>query len=142
MKKKEVPQDEINMFNGKPPDVMYALDENGKYVPVKSAGWKPKNEILKQAWEEVNENAESARKAVLAGEKSPIYYFMYKNIMDVKLLAEYTGLWSWQVKRHLKPRVFSRLKDKTLEKYRHAFRLNSIEALKKFDAGQKGKDDH
>lgn len=142
MKKKEVPQDEIKLFNGKPPDVMYAVDENGKYVRVKSAGWEPKNEVLRQAWEEVNENVEAALKAVQAGEKSPIYYFMHKNIMDVKLLAEYTGLWSWQVKRHLKPKVFRKLKDKTLEKYRHAFRLNSIETLKNFKAGQKGNDDH
>ncbi len=142
MKKKEVPQDEIKLFNGKPPDVMYAVDENGKYVRVKSAGWEPKNEVLRQAWEEVNENVEEALKAVQAGEKSPIYYFMYKNIMDVKLLAEYTGLWRWQVKRHLKPHVFKKLKDKTLEKYRNAFRLDSIEVLKNFKDGKKGNDDH
>ena len=142
MKKKEVPQDEIKLFNGKPPDVMYAVDENGKYVRVKSAGWEPKNEVLRQAWEEVNENVEEALKAVQAGEKSPLYYFMYKNIMDVKLLAEYTGLWRWQVKRHLKPHVFKKLKDKTLEKYRNAFRLDSIEVLKNFKDGKKGNDDH
>ncbi len=142
MKRKEVPQDKINMFGGKPPDVMYALDENGKYVRVKSAGWEPKNEVLRQAWEEVNENVEKARQAVLSGEKSPVYYYMYKNIMDVKLLAEYTGLWSWQVRRHFKPHVFNRLKEKTLEKYRRAFRLDSIETLKNIDTERTEGHDH
>ncbi len=142
MKEKEVPQDHITMFNGKPPDVMYAVDENGNYVRVKSAGWEPKNEVLRQAWEEVSENVEKARIAVMNGEKSPVFYFMHKNIMDVKLLAEYTGLWQWQVKRHFKPKVFGKLKDKTLEKYRHAFRLNSIDTIKNFEAGQKEENDH
>lgn len=142
MKEKEVPQDQINMFNGKPADVMYAVDEEGNYVRVKSAGWEPKNEVLRQAWEEVNENVEKARKAVADGEKSPVFYFMHKNIMDVTLLAEYTGLWRWQVKRHFKPKVFRKLKERTLEKYRHAFRLASVDTLKNFEAGQTEANDH
>jgi len=142
MKEKEVPQDQINMFNGKPPDVMFAADENGNYVKVKSAGWKPKNEVLRQAWEEVDENIEEARQKVATGEKSPIFFFMHKNIMDIKLLAEYTGLWRWQVKRHLKPSIFIKLSDKTLEKYKTAFRLDSIEEIKKFDGREQEKHDH
>jgi hypothetical protein len=142
MKEKEVPQDQINMFNGKPPDVMFAVDENGNYIRVKSAGWEPKNEVLRQAWEEVNENIEEARRKVATGEKSAIFYFMHKNIMDIRLLAEYTGLWRWQVKRHLKPGIFKKLSDKTLEKYKTAFRLDSIEEIKKFDGKEKERHDH
>lgn len=142
MKEKEVPQDKINMFNGKPPDVMFAVDENGNYVKVKSAGWEPKNEVLRQAWEEVSENIEKARQAVAKGEKSPIFYFMHKSIMDIRLLAEYTGFWRWQVKRHLKPGVFIKLSDKTLEKYKTAFRLDSIEIIKNFDGREQEKHDH
>ncbi len=142
MKEKEVPQDQINIFGDKPPDVQYAIDKDGNYIRVKSAGWEPKNEVLRQAWEEVNENVEKARQVVAKGEKSPIFYFMNKNIMDISLLAEYTGLWRWQVKRHLKPGVFIKLKDSTLEKYKQAFRLDSIEVLKNFEAGKHGENDN
>jgi len=142
MKEKEVPQDQIKIFGKKPPDVQYAIDESGNYIRVKSAGWEPKNEVLRQAWEEVNENVEKARQAVTKGEKSPIFYFMHKNIMDISLLAEYTGLWRWKVKRHLKPGVFKKLKDSTLEKYKQAFRLDSIETLRNFEAETRGKNDN
>jgi hypothetical protein len=133
MQKNEVPQDDEKMLDGKTKELQYALDENGQYVAVKSVGWMPKNIVMQQAWEEVNENIETALKEIADGKKSPIYFFMHKHIMDIKLLAEYTGFWKLKVKRHLLPRVFKKLSDKELTIYKEVFQLSSIEELKNFD---------
>lgn len=43
--------------------------------------------------------------------------------MDIAILSDYTGLWKWTIKRHLKPAVFEKLNEKTLEKYANAFNI-------------------
>jgi len=134
MKEHEVPQDDANMLEGKTREIQYAIDENGRYKQVKSVGWEPKNIVMQQAWDDVNENVKSALKDVLNGEKSPIFYFMHKNIMDIRILSEYTGFFRWTIKKHFKPEIFKKLSDKKLQKYVEAFRLSSINDLKDFDA--------
>ncbi len=133
MKVQEVPQDDANMLEGKTKEIQFALDKNGNYTEVKSVGWEPKNIILQEAWNEVNENITNAINLVENGGKSPIYFFMHKNIMDIKLLSQYTGFCVFTIKRHLKPNVFKNLSDKKLEKYLKTFNLNSINDLKLFD---------
>ena len=61
---------------------------------------------LKQAWEEVNEKAEEVKRKVLEGKLSPVAYYMEKNIMNLKLLSQYTGIPKWRIRRHLKPKIF------------------------------------
>ena len=134
MKDYEVPQDDANMLEGKTREIQYALDKEGHYTQVKSVGWEPKNIVMQQAWDEVNERVKEALQKVKSGEKSPIYFFMHRNIMDIRILSEYTGFFRWTIKRHFKPSVFNRLSDKKLQKYAEAFRLNSINDLKHFDA--------
>jgi len=133
MRKNEVPQDDANMLDGKTRELQYALDEDGNYVEIKSVGWEPKNIVMQQAWDEVEENIKYALEEVEKGNKSPIFFFMYKNIMDVKILAEYTGFWVFSVKRHLKPNVFKKLPNSKLENYREVFKLDSINDLVEFD---------
>jgi ATP-dependent 26S proteasome regulatory subunit len=58
MKINEVPQDEAYMIKGKIRDVCYALDKDGHYTSALSMGWKPKNEAIKLAWEQVYEHTE------------------------------------------------------------------------------------
>ena len=135
MRKEEVPQDDENLMEGNK-ELQYALDENGNYITVKSAGWEPKNIVLKQAWEEINENIQDALEAIENGTKSPIYFFMHKNIMDIRLLSEYTGFWTLTIKRHFKPSVFKKLSPEKLEIYRNAFRLDSIDDLTNFDVSK------
>lgn len=134
MKENEVPQDDANMFEGKTREIQYAINKDGHYTQVKSVGWEPKNMILQQAWEEVNECTNEALELVKNGTKSPIYYFMHKNIMDLKILSEYTGFFRWAIKKHFKPEVFNRLSEAKLQKYVEAFRLHDINDLKQFDA--------
>ncbi len=134
MKEYEVPQDDANMFEGKTQEIQYAIDNNGHYKQVKSVGWEPKNIVMQQAWNEVSENIKGALQEVAEGKKSPVFFFMHKNIMDLSLLSEYTGFFKWTIKKHFKPNVFKKLSDKKLEKYTEAFRLKNIQELKEFDA--------
>ncbi len=136
MKENEVPQDDANMLGGKTREIQYALDENGNYKQVKSVGWEPKNVVMQQVWDEVEETIQEALEAVKSGEKSPIYYFMHKHLMDVKILSEYTGFWRMTVKKHFKPKNFKKLSEKQLKKYAEAFRMQSINELTSFDAKQ------
>lgn len=138
MKKNEVPQDDANMLEGKFEVVKYALDENGKYVKVNSVGWEPENVVLSQAWDEIDEKVKEAADEVKVGKKSPLYFHMEKNLMDISLLSDYMGIAKWRVKRHMKPKVFEGLNASTHEKYARIFNI-SVSDLFKVDAGDSNK---
>lgn len=128
MKKKEVPQDE-GLMQGKFRDVCYVVDDEGNYTTELSTGWSPKNEAMKQAWEQVNEKVEEAKKKVLDGKSSILAWHIEKNIMDVKLLSHYTGTPRRKIRKHLRPDVFSTLEPATLQKYADAFNISLEELL-------------
>ncbi len=130
MKKAEVPQDNEGLLEGKLREVCYAVDESGKYVTVLSTGWTPKNAALKQAWEVVNEKVEEVKGKVLEGKLSPIAYYMEKNIMDMKLLSQYTGISKCRIRRHLKPKNFEKLDEEQLARYAEAFEIPSASLTK------------
>jgi len=129
MKTTDVPQDDANMFQGKLREPVYSLDADGNYTTVKSVGWDPKNEVMKDAWDSVNEKIENARQDVLSGKRSPLAYYIEKNIMDLSLVASYMGIWKCKVKRHLKPRNFNRLGDEMLEKYASVFNISKDQLI-------------
>ncbi len=129
MKKNEVPQDDANMLEGKLKEPCYAVDDEGNYTTVKSVGWEPKNIIMQQAWDAVNEKIEEIRQRVEAQELSPIAYYMEKQLMDLGVLAGYTGFFRWTVKRHLKMKNYKKLNDIKLQKYADAFDV-SLQTLK------------
>jgi hypothetical protein len=122
MKKKNVPQDP-GIIENYGHELCYAVDNEGKYTLVPSIGWEPKNIANKQAWQVIDQEIELALGQINKGRKSPIAYYMAKHQMDIGLLANYMGLYRWQVKRHLKPAVFKRLKEKTLKAYADLFDL-------------------
>jgi Cro/C1-type HTH DNA-binding domain len=129
MKINEVPQDQGFMIEGKIRDVCYAVDENGHYTKKLSTGWNPKNEAMVMAWDVVYERVEDVRSKILAGELSPIAFYMELNVMDVAILADYTGISKFKVKKHLKMKKFKELETEVLEKYASTFNL-SVEELK------------
>ena len=131
MKKSEVPQDSSSISAMNQKELCYAVDENGNYTTALSSGWEPKTIALDKAMEDIKERAEEARQRFLAGQASPLEYFMEINKMDVGILASYVGLWKWRVKRHFKPNVFAGLSDKVLAKYADAFSVSADE-LKNF----------
>ena len=128
MKKENVPQD-MGALGKITKEVCYATDSSGKYVTELSSGWDVKNGALDVAWKDVEERIAKAKQKVLSGEASPLLFFMEYRLMDVEILAGYSGFWQWQVKRHLKPNVFKKLSDKKLQKYADAFNVK-VEDLK------------
>lgn len=129
MKSKDVPQDDANMLQGKFKEPVYSLDKDGNYTTVKSVGWNPKNEVMQEAWDNVNSKIEIARKDVVDGKLSPIAYYIEKNIMDTGLVAKYMGIWKWKVRIHLKPKNFAKLSDEILERYARVFSISKDELI-------------
>ena len=128
MKKDDVPQD-LGALGKITKEVCYVVDDSGNYVTDLSDGWEVKSKALDAAWEDIAERVKSAREKVLKQEASPLLFFMEVKLMDVPIVAAYTGFWKWQVKRHLKPSVFNKLSDRKLRKYAETFEV-SVEDLK------------
>ncbi|WP_321492096.1 hypothetical protein [uncultured Desulfobacter sp.] len=122
MKIKDVPQ-HPGILEDYGHEVCYAVDAEGNYNLVPSIGWMPKNIANEQAWEVIEANISRAAESILRGNLSPLGYYMACHQMDIRLLAKYMGLYGWQVKRHLKPKVFSSLKPSLLEKYAGLFKV-------------------
>ncbi|MCQ2217187.1 MAG: hypothetical protein MJZ33_01730 [Paludibacteraceae bacterium] len=128
MKVDEVPQDLKYFENTVMRDVAYAVDENGKYTSVISDGWSVKNDALELTMDGINEECEEIRQRVLAGETSLLEYYAAKNLMEVDLLSDYTGISKRNIRKHFDPKVFAQLDEKTLEKYADALRI-TVEQL-------------
>ena len=126
----EVPQDPRNIKSGdKLKKLVYAVDKDGKYTGVGSAGWEAENVVIKQAWDDIDEHLAETEAKVKGGILSPIPYFMQKNLMDIALLARYIGKWQWQVKRHFKTSVFKKLDNGVLDKYATIFNVTTDELI-------------
>jgi hypothetical protein len=128
MKKEEIPQDlgALGKITG---EVVYAVDESGKYGTALSNGWEVKSSALEVAWKDVEQRIEMARQKVINKEASPILFFMELRVMDIGIVSAYTGFWKWQVKRHLKYPVFEKLSEARLAKYAALFEV-SVQDLK------------
>ncbi|MDO3379831.1 hypothetical protein [Geoalkalibacter halelectricus] len=126
MKKEEVPQDAGIL--GPWREVFYALDEQGRYVLVPSVGWDPANVANIQAWEVIAEDMGRAIQAVRDGEASPLAFHMARCQMDAALLSRYAQIAPWRVKRHLRPKVYAKLKPDIRLRYARIFGMEA-EAL-------------
>lgn len=132
MKKNEVPQDDSPLKNHKSNELVYAVDDNGKFVSVQSTGWEAKTVVQNENLEVLDQRIQQALNDVKAGNVSPIVYYMELNRMDWQTLAAYVGKWTFFVKRHGKPNVFKKLNTKTLQKYADVFgiSLNDLQNFK------------
>ncbi len=128
MKKDDVPQD-LSSLGKITKEVCYATDSTGKYVTELSSGWDVKIKALDVAWEDIAKRIAAAKEQVLNKQASPLLFFMEYRLMDLSILADYTGFWKWQIKRHLKPAVFDKLSEQKLQKYADAFNIK-VEDLK------------
>lgn len=128
MKKEEIPQDD-SALNKLTKEVCYAVDKEGNYITELSTGWDVKITALDVAWKDIENRIESARQKVLNDEASPVLYFMELRLMDLGIVASYTGFWKWSIKRHMQPGVFKKLKLKKLQQYADAFNV-TVEELK------------
>lgn len=119
MKKREVPQDAGLL--GDLREVRYAVDDDGRYVPVPSAGWEPATIANAQAWDAIRAEVAGVLEEVRAGRLSPLAWRMAAAQMDHRLLARYAGLFAWQVRRHMKPGPFRRLSRRRVARYAAVF---------------------
>jgi hypothetical protein len=132
MKKDEIPHDP-GALGRVTKEVCYAVDESGRYTTGLSEGWEVKSEALDVAWQDVESRIRAAKEKVLKGEASPLLYYMELKLMDIPIVAAYTGFWKWKVRRHLQPAVFRKLSDRKLGKYAEVFET-TVEEIKKFAA--------
>lgn len=121
MNKDEVPQDDGSLAKKHVHELCYAVDEHGQYTAVPSRGWEAKTLALNESLALIDERIAATKRAVEAGELSPIAYYMEVHRMDLPLLASYVGIHRWFVKRHFQPKRFGKLSDKTLRKYADVF---------------------
>lgn len=119
MKKDDVPQDVARALVGQR-KALYATDERGDYQIVRSAGWEAEAIVLDQALAECEEQATDAHARASRGETSPLEYHMRQRRMDVLVLAQSTGFFQWQVRRHLRPAAFRRLSAVRRARYANA----------------------
>jgi hypothetical protein len=122
-----VPQEGNSTLGGRR-KAMIARDAQGRLVIAASRGWEAEEIVTRHAVETLQALAEAARARVAAGLASPLEYWMHERRMDLALLAQTSGFWRWQVRRHLRPLVFARLSVKELERYALALGL-SVAAL-------------
>ena len=126
MKKDEVPQDQASALQGQR-KAMYAVDDDGRYRVTGSSGWEAEEMVLDQAIEQYAQLTADAKQRVQRGLSSALEYHMYQRRMDVTILAQSTGFYKWQIKRHFKPAVFSALSPAKLQRYAEALGLSAAE---------------
>ncbi len=119
-------EDEI--FNDGLPKRYYKHNDKGQYVLETEAPWAEKVSCTLI----ISGNRsilEAIRQAVLAGQKSPLCYYMEMRQMDPGMLAKAAGIALFRVKRHLRPEIFAKLKASVLIRYTKALRV-TLEELK------------
>ena len=123
MKKAEVPQDNTHGLGGYKKGI-YALDETGRYTLTTSSGWDAEEIVLQQAVADFNQKTQEALLRAQQQLSSPLEFHMFNRRMDIALLAQSTGFFKWQVKRHLTCKHFNKLNDKKLQRYAEALGLS------------------
>lgn len=126
MKQDDVPQDQSAAFEGQKKP-LYVLDKDGHYTTELSSGWDVEEVVLDQAIALFAAQCETARQRVEQKLCAPLEYHMYQRRMDLTVLAQSTGFFKWQIKRHMKPEVFSRLNPKKLARYQEALGMSAAE---------------
>lgn len=119
-------EDEI--FDDGLPKAYYKHDDKGRYVLETDAPWAEKVSLALIVSSRRAE-LEEIRKAVLAGQKSPLCYYMEVRQLDSRMLARAAGIATFRVKRHLRPEIFAKLKPSVLNRYTKALRV-TLEELK------------
>ncbi len=127
MKKEDVPQQNAKAFMGHS-KMLYAEDSQGRYVGAPCSGWEAEEIVLDQAIAEFESSAADAWRRAREGTGSALEYHMYRERMDVVLLAQSTGYSRWRVRRHLRPGAFAALSAAVRARYAEALG-KSAEAL-------------
>ena len=110
-------------------EVFYHFDQENGFTQ-KVDFQNPNNQvIIKQSWDAAEQRLEEVKRLVIIGKLSPIAYYMEKILMEVPMLAAYMETPKWRVKRHLKYKVFKKLKPEILAKYAEIFGIPAEELM-------------
>ncbi|MDX8378036.1 MAG: helix-turn-helix domain-containing protein [Mariprofundales bacterium] len=109
--------------------ISYAVNREGKYILVESNGCDSVNITNAQAWDVIKNRVDDIYMQVKNEELSTLAFHMAMRQMDAALLSQYTSFYKWQIKRHLKPKVFKTLNDKKLQRYANIFEISIDELL-------------
>ncbi len=126
MKTDQVPQDNIASYGGHK-KVVYAVDEAGHYQSVQSSGWDVEGFATQMALDDLAEQLQARYQEVKEGKVSPLAYHMIHARLDLPALKQMTGFWGWQIRRHLKPKHFQQLNEKTLACYSQVLGISVAE---------------
>ena len=122
MKEHDVPQQAARAYMGQR-KALYAINEQGEYTIVPSAGWEAEEIVLLQAIEECDRLAADAHARAQSGLTGALEYHMCRQRMDLMVLAQSTGFFRWQVRRHLRPGAFAKLSAGQQQRYESALGL-------------------
>ena len=121
MRTEEVPQDGAYLEGKK--RGAYAVDANGRYTVVATAGWEAETAATRVALEAADAQIRAAFDEVKRGERSPLWYHLAARQLTPALVAEYAGLSRLRVWWHLRPGPWSSLSAELLERYAKALRI-------------------
>ncbi len=111
-----VPQDNSSTY-GEMKKAIYASDEDGNIRSIGSSGWDAEEIVTKLAIDELENSKLEAYEEVKTGKKSPLYYYMFEQRMDLSVLSQSTGFFKWSIKRDFKPEIFKNISQKRLLVY-------------------------
>jgi len=111
-------------------ELLFNYQKDGSYTKRIGYDYVPEGEMLYyDVWKMFRARFESAKNMVINGERSPVWYHMEKNLIDLANFAKLVGIASWRVKRHLKPKVFSSLSPRVYKKYADALDMSVEEFI-------------
>jgi len=126
--KEEIPSEgEIIYKNNR--ELFYSFDKKKNcYTQHVSYQYEANQVIIKQGWDELENRLVEIIKKINAGKLSPLAYFMERSQMDVTMLAQYSGIRKWRVRKHLVPKGFHKLSLEEKNQYAQALDI-SIDQL-------------
>lgn len=130
MKEADVPQDTEDSNYGGVRKLIYAVNDDGEFVGVKSTGWSVEAQATQTALDQFKNNCADSLQRAHLGKTAILEYYMYSRRMDLSLLSQTTGFFKWRIRRHLKPPVYAKLSNKVLAKYAQALEID-IDELRK-----------
>ena len=104
-------------------ELFYSFDREKGFSAKVDYQYDANQTIIRQSWDAAEERLNAVRRKVIEGKRSPIAYFMEKQLMEVPMLAAYTGFSKWKVRWHLSVAGFRRMKPASLETYAGVFEI-------------------
>jgi hypothetical protein len=128
METTSVPQDPSPTYEGQR-KLLYAVDAQGDYTGVHSAGWEPETFATLTAVAELDRLRDEAWLRASSGHTSALEFHMFDRRMELDTLAATTGIWKWRIRRHFDVKRFARLPHRILERYADAMGI-AVERLR------------